>query len=237
VSQAVLEIRGLDVYAKSAHILQEVSLVVGDEPTAIIGRNGMGKTTLCDTLFGLRVVRNGSITYCGHELRGLRPHQISRFGLAYGPQGRRLFAHLTARENLSLAFNANRKDAAISIKDVLDLFPPLVELQGRQARSLSGGEQQMVAIGRAMLTQPTLLVLDEPSEGLAPVIVESMVKALRTLSESGTRLLLVEQNLRVAAALAERLAVMVNGRFVETVRAEQFLEDTAAQERLLGLQT
>jgi len=236
MSGPVLQIENLDVFAKSAHILQKVSLTVTDEPTAIIGRNGMGKTTLCDTIFGLRSVRSGSISYRGHELRGLRPHQISKLGLAYVPQGRRLFAHLTVRENLALAFRANRKTATLSVEDVLDLFPPLVPLQGRQARALSGGEQQMVAIGRAMMNFPSLLVLDEPSEGLAPVIVESMVEALRKLSESQTRLLLVEQNLRVAAALADRLAVMVNGRFVETVRADQFLQDAEAQERLLGLQ-
>lgn len=237
MSQAILKIDDLDVFVKSAHILQKVSFTMEEEPLAIIGRNGMGKTTLCDTLCGLRTARNGSITYQGRELRGLRPHQISKLGLAYVPQGRRLFAHLTVRENLSIAFNANRKRATISIKEVFQLFPALADLQGRQARTLSGGEQQMVAIGRAMLTQPSLLVLDEPSEGLAPVIVESMVGALRKLSESETRLLIVEQNLRVAVALADQLAVMVNGRLIETVRSKEFVQDMTAQERLLGLET
>ena len=236
--QAALVIKDLDVYIKTAHILHGVSLQVGDEPLAIVGRNGMGKTTLCDTVFGLRPARNGRITYRGHELTGQRPHQISRLGLAYVPQGRRLFAHLSVREHLDLAFHASRKKSdVLTIDDVFTLFPTLATMQRRQARALSGGEQQMLAIGRALLTQPSLLVLDEPSEGLAPVIVEAMVEALGRLSMTGTRLLLVEQNLRVAAGVASTLAVMVNGQIVETLPAERFLCDTDAQERLLGLQT
>ena len=236
--QASLVIKDLDVYIKTAHILHGVSLQVGDEPLAIVGRNGMGKTTLCDTLFALRPARNGRITYLGHELIGQRPHHISKLGLAYVPQGRRLFAHLSVREHLDLAFHASRKMSdVLTIDDVFTLFPTLATMQRRQARALSGGEQQMLAIGRALLTQPSLLVLDEPSEGLAPVIVEAMVEALGRLSMTGTRLLLVEQNLRVAAGVASTLAVMVNGQIVETVSAERFLSDTEAQERLLGLQT
>ena len=234
---AALVIDDLHVFIRTAHILQGVSLTVGDEPVAIVGRNGMGKTTLCDTLFALRQSRRGRITYLGSELQKLPPHQISKHGLAYVPQGRRLFAHLTVREHLTLAFHASRtRKDVLTIDYVLSLFPKLATMTTRQARTLSGGEQQMLAIARALLTQPSLLVLDEPSEGLAPVIVESMVAALKSLSETGTRLLMVEQNLRVAAGIASKLAVMVNGQIVETVDAASFLEDTAAQERLLGLQ-
>lgn len=231
-----LVIEDVDVYIKTAHILQGVCLQVVDEPVAVIGRNGMGKTTLCDTLFAFRRARNGSMTYRGEELCGKRPHQISKLGLAYVPQGRRLFAHLTVREHLALAFHANRKNPdALTIENVYELFPTLATMERRQARSLSGGEQQMLAIGRALLTQPSLLVLDEPSEGLAPVIVDAVIEALRSLAAAGTRVLLVEQNLRVAAAVASKLAVMVNGTIVETVSAADFLQDTRAQERLLGL--
>lgn len=234
---AALVVDDLHVFIRTAHILQGVSLSVGDEPVAIVGRNGMGKTTLCDSLFALRQSQRGHITYLGKELRGMPPHRISKHGLAYVPQGRRLFAHLTVREHLTLAFHASRKRKdVLTIDYVLGLFPKLATMATRQARTLSGGEQQMLAIARALLTQPSLLVLDEPSEGLAPVIVESMVAALKSLSETGTRLLMVEQNLRVAAGIASKLAVMVNGQIVETVDAASFLQDTAAQERLLGLQ-
>lgn len=237
VSEAALIIEDLHVFIKKAHILQGVSLAIGDAPVAIVGRNGMGKTTLCDTLFAFRQAQQGRMTYLGKELRGLRAHEVSKLGLAYVPQGRRLFPHLTVREHLRLAFRASHaKQNGLTIRDVTDLFPKLSTLENHRARSLSGGEQQMLAIGRALLTQPSLLVLDEPSEGLAPVIIESLVEALRRLSNAGTRLLLVEQNLRVAAGVATKLAVMVNGRIVENVNSSDFLRDIRSQERLLGLQ-
>ena len=233
---SALVIDDLHVFIGTAHILHGVSLTLGARPVAIVGRNGMGKTTLCDTLFGLRRPRSGRIVYQGREIGGLQPQQLSRLGLAYVPQGRRLFVHLTVREHLMLAFHASRERSTnLSIAAVLEMFPKLATLERRQAGLLSGGEQQMLAIARALLTQPALLVLDEPSEGLAPVIVASMIESLRRLASNGIRLLLVEQNLRVAAGVATHLAVMVNGRIVEEVAAEQFLRDSDAQERLLGL--
>lgn len=235
--ESALVIEDLHVFIGTAHILQGVSLTIAAEPVAIIGRNGMGKTTLCDTLFGLRWAQSGRIVYGDREITKIKPQVRSHLGLAYVPQGRRLFPHLTVREHLALATYARRqRGQGASRIDVLELFPKLGELEGRQARVLSGGEQQMLAIARALLTQPSLLVLDEPSEGLAPVAVAMMVAALRRLSSTGMRLLLVEQNLRVAASVASQLAVMVNGRIVEETHAADFLHDRQAQERLLGLQ-
>lgn len=232
-----LVVEDLHVFIGTAHILHGVSLVVGADPVAIVGRNGMGKTTLCDTLFRLRQPRQGRITFAGSDTGRLEPQQVARLGLAYVPQGRRLFPHLSVREHLRLAFRASQsRRTKLTIDDTLNLFPKLSALLGRQASFLSGGEQQMLAIARALLTQPELLVLDEPSEGLAPAVVTTMVEGLRQLSADGMRLLLVEQNLRVAASVAARLAVMMNGQIVEHVDARDFLADSAAQERLLGLQ-
>ncbi len=234
----LLEVRGLHVYYGQSHILQGVDLTVGAEPLALLGRNGMGKTTLCQAIMGLAPVAAGAIRFAGQEIAGRKPYQIAGAGIGYVPQGRRIFPSLTVHEHLRLVEGWQRGSGRVrrwTPERVYDLFPRLAERREHRAGALSGGEQQMLAIGRALLTNPTLLVMDEPSEGLAPVVVEHLVETLRRLSAGGLGLLVVEQKLAVATALAERLVVMVTGQIVLETTSAAFLADEEAQRRYLGV--
>ena len=229
---------GLDVYYGRAHILQGVTLHVGAEPTALLGRNGMGKTTLCQALMGLVPLAEGAISFDDVSLVGRRPYQIARAGLGYVPQGRRIFPSLTVHEHLRLASGRNgHRTKDWTVERVYDLFPRLAERRRLGAGSLSGGEQQMLAIGRALLTNPRLLIMDEPSEGLAPVVVEHLVETLKRLSNEGIGMLVVEQKLAVATALAQRILIMVTGRIALETTATSLLADEEAQRRYLGVST
>jgi branched-chain amino acid transport system ATP-binding protein len=231
--KVLLQIRGLDAAYGTIRILQGVNLTVGNEPLAVVGRNGMGKTTLCQAIMGLGPTCQGSIRFDGVELVGKQSHRIARCGIALVPQGRRIFRSLTVEEHLHLVEqNGPRRWTRERIYSV---FPPLKERRQSAGGDLSGGEQQMLAIGRALLTNPRLLVMDEPSEGLAPLVVDQLVTTLRAVLAEGTALLLVEQNLSVAAAVSERLAVMVVGRIVLETSAQELLADTETQQRLLGI--
>jgi branched-chain amino acid transport system ATP-binding protein len=231
-----LDVRGLDVYYGRAHILQGITLTVGAEPTALLGRNGMGKTTLCQALMGLVPVAAGEVSFDGLSLVGRRPYQIARAGLGYVPQGRRIFPSLSVHEHLRLASRSNgHKAQRWTVERVYDLFPRLAERRKLGAGSLSGGEQQMLVIGRALLTNPRLLIMDEPSEGLAPVVVEHLVETLKHLSSEGIRMLVVEQKLAVATVLAERVLIMVTGRIALETTATALLADKDAQRRYLGV--
>src|SRR5450755_1156523 len=186
----VLAIDALDVYYGRAHALQGVSLLLERGVLAIVGRNGMGKTTLCNAITGL-VAASGSIKLFGEEIRGLAPHRITQRGIAYVPQGRRVWPSLSVDETLRLVA-AKKAD----VERVYEMFPRLAERKSHGGAQLSGGEAQMLAIGRALLLEPKLLVMDEPTEGLAPMIVEHVVEALRGLAaESEIAVLLIEQNL------------------------------------------
>jgi len=230
---ALLEIRGLNVFYGQSHILQGVDLDVGARPISLIGRNGMGKTTLCQAIMGLVPAAGGSIRFDGADLLGRRPFQIAAAGIGYVPQGRRIFASLSVHEHLRLV--ERRNGARWTTKRIYDLFPALAARRGSGGAQLSGGEQQMLAIARALLTNPRLLVMDEPSEGLAPVVIENLVEVLRGLSGEGIAVLLVEQNLGVATAVSEELAVMVTGRIALRIGSAQLLADEAAQRRYLGV--
>ena len=189
------------------------------EPVALIGRNGMGKSTLCAALVGLLGHATGSVRLEGQELMGRPAYKIAGAGIGFVPQGRRLFQSLTVDEHLQIV-GAKSKDAWTP-KRVYELFPRLGERKHVSGTSLSGGEQQMLAIGRALLTNPKLLVMDEPSEGLAPTIVEGLVQTIKDLAAEGMGLLVVEQNLGVATSLAERQLIMVTGQIAtETTAAE-----------------
>jgi len=228
----LLVIEGLDVYYGRAHALQCVSLSLAHGVQGIVGRNGMGKTTLCNAITGL-VPASGSIKLAGEEILGLSPHLITRRGIAYVPQGRRVWPSLTVDETLKLVARKKR-----DIERVYTLFPRLAERKGHGGGQLSGGEQQMLAIGRALLLEPRLLVMDEPTEGLAPVIVEHVASALRALADEGDiAILLIEQNLGVALDLADDMAVMVNGRIAQQMPAAQLAADRVLQEQLLGVRS
>ena len=228
----LLVIEGLNVYYGRAHALQDVSLSLAKGVQGIVGRNGMGKTTLCNAITGL-VPASGSIKFAGEEILGLSPNAITHRGVAYVPQGRRVWPSLTVDETLKLVARKKR-----DIDRVYSMFPRLAERKGNGGGQLSGGEQQMLAIGRALLLEPRLLVMDEPTEGLAPVIVEHVAAALRALVDEGEiAILLIEQNLGVALEVADLIGVMVNGRIAHQIPAPQLAADRELQEQLLGVRS
>jgi branched-chain amino acid transport system ATP-binding protein len=231
----MLAVEHLDAYYGSAHILQDVGFEVGAEPVAIIGRNGMGKSTLCQSIMGLVPSVKGSIIFQGEEILGRAPYRIAGAGIGFVPQGRRLFPSLSTDEHLRML--GSRNGGRWSADSIYELFPRLADRKGISAAQLSGGEQQMLAIGRALLLNPTLLVMDEPSEGLAPAVVEQLIETMRRIVEEGTGLLLVEQNLGVATSVAQRQLVMVAGRIAAETTAEALLADAGAQQRYLGVMT
>jgi uncharacterized protein (UPF0261 family)/ABC-type branched-subunit amino acid transport system ATPase component len=224
----VLAVSGLDVFYGRAHALQGVSFTIDRGVTAIVGRNGMGKTTLCNAVTGL-VKATGSVKLAGEEILGLTPDKITRRGIGYVPQGRRVWASLSVDETLRLVARHKR-----DVERIYTMFPSLAARRGHGGAQLSGGEQQMLAIGRALLLEPRLLVMDEPTEGLAPVIVEQVADSLRQLGGE-IAVLLIEQNLGVAIAVADRIGVMVNGRIAREMSAQELAADRALQERLLGV--
>jgi branched-chain amino acid transport system ATP-binding protein len=232
----LLAIRDLDVYYGRAHVLQGVSFEMGSEPVALIGRNGMGKTTLCNAIMQMPPARpTGSIQFDGRELVGRASYKIAGEGIGYVPQGRRLFESLTVDEHLRMA--APRRGSHRWTPDaVYDLFPRLAERRKNGGMQLSGGEQQMLAIGRALLGNPRLLIMDEPSEGLAPTIIEMLIGTFQALARDGLAILVVEQNLAVATAMAERQLVMVAGRIFAETTAAQIAADPDLQRRFLGVE-
>ena len=234
----LLEIRDLDAYYGTAHVLQSVSFEMGHEPVALIGRNGMGKTTLCNAIMQIRPpTARGSIRFDGVEILGRRSYQVASAGIGYVPQGRRLFPSLTVDEHLKIAARSGRDDARRWTSDeIYELFPRLAERRRNGGAELSGGEQQMLAIGRALLTSPKLLVMDEPSEGLAPAIVEMLIETFRNLAREGLAILVIEQNLTVATSLAERQLVMVAGQIATETTAQAIANDPEAQRRWLGVE-
>ncbi|MBT2320882.1 ABC transporter permease [Variovorax paradoxus] len=228
----VLAIEALDVFYGRAHALQGVSLTLERGVLGIVGRNGMGKTTLCNAITGL-VPARGSIRLAGEEILGLAPNQITKRGIAYVPQGRRVWPSLSVDETLRLVA-AHRRE----VDRIYAMFPRLAERRGHGGAQLSGGEQQMLAIGRALLLDPRLLVMDEPTEGLAPMIVEQVAQSLRELAAEGRiAVLLIEQNLGVAISVADRIGVMVNGRIAQQMPSAQLAGDLELQQRLLGVRS
>jgi uncharacterized protein (UPF0261 family)/ABC-type branched-subunit amino acid transport system ATPase component len=233
-SGPILVVESLDVYYGRAHALQSVSLELERGVLAVVGRNGMGKTTLCNAITGL-VPATGSVRLSGDEILGKAPNAITALGIGYVPQGRRVWPSLSVDEHLRLAAATARK-GPWTVSRVYQTFPRLAERKGNGGAQLSGGEQQMLAIGRALLFNPKLLVMDEPTEGLAPVIVEQVAQMLKTLAADGAiSVLLIEQNLGVAIEVADRIAVMVNGRIARTMPAGELAADRELQQRLLGV--
>ena len=234
MSVPVLEVSGLNAFYGRAHVLQDVAFTVDEKPVAIIGRNGMGKSTLCQAIMGMLTSTTGSVRFGGQELVGKPSYRIARLGLGFVPQGRRLFPSLTTDEHLQII--PRKGNGSWTPKRVYETFPKLAERKSTGAGQLSGGEQQMLAIGRALLTNPKLLIMDEPSEGLAPIIVENVIDTIRKLAAQGVGLLVVEQNLGVATALADRQLVMVAGRIAAETTAEALIGNLDAQRRYLGVE-
>ncbi len=230
-----LSVQNLNVFYGSAHVLQDVSFELGQEPVALVGRNGMGKTTLCNAIMGLVPTRSGFVTLGDTVLTGKRPFEIVKHGLSYVPQGRRIFPSLTVHEHLRMVDPGAK--ARWTIKRIYDLFPRLDERRHSGAGKLSGGEQQMLAISRALLLNADFVIMDEPSEGLAPVIVDQLVETLKLLAQEEIGLLVIEQKLAVAAELADRMLVMVNGQIALETTSAEMLADEAAQRRYLGVGT
>jgi branched-chain amino acid transport system ATP-binding protein len=233
----LLKIENLNGYYGTAHVLQGVTFSMAAEPVALIGRNGMGKTTLCKAIVGLLGATghsDGSIELEGEQVHGRPAYKIAKAGVGYVPQGRRLFTSLTVDEHLQIVGAPSK--AAWTPDRVYELFPRLAERKTVSGTSLSGGEQEMLSIGRALLTNPKLLIMDEPSEGLAPTVVETLIQTIKELAAGGMGLLVVEQNLGVATTLADRVIVMVAGTIATETTSAALLADPEAQKRFLGVE-
>ena len=230
---ATLEIRDLNVYYGQSHALQGVDLTLGKGVLSVVGRNGMGKTTMCKAIMGLQPASSGTIAFDGQSLNGLGPAEVARRGVGYVPQGRRLWPSLTVDEHLKLVA---AKEGAWTVDRVYSVFPRLAERKANGGGQLSGGEQQMLAIGRALLLNPKLLVMDEPTEGLAPVIVNQVAEMLVRLGEEGEiDVLVIEQNIGVACSVASEVAIMVNGRINRVMDSGVLAADRDLQQALLGV--
>lgn len=227
-----LVISGVQAGYGHVQVLHGVDLTVGDKPVALMGRNGMGKTTLAQAIMGINQITAGSITYGDTVLNGLATTKIARAGIGYVPQGRRVFPSLTVDEHLRIL---EHKKSQWTVKKVYELFPRLAERQKNGGAMLSGGEQQMLAIGRALMTNPTLLLMDEPSEGLAPAVVEHLGNSLRDLVAQGQRVLLIEQNLKFASTLCDEIVILANGQIQATVSSSELRASSDLQNKYLGV--
>jgi branched-chain amino acid transport system ATP-binding protein len=225
----VLTVTDLHTYYGESHVLQGVSLDAAKGAiTAVLGRNGVGKTTLCRSLVGLTPSRSGRVVFDGVDITGLPPYRIHALGVSLVPQGRRIFPSLTVREQLAIAARGDLERA-------LSIFPRLAERGSHRGNELSGGEQQMLAIARALVARPALLVLDEPTEGLAPVLVAEVAAVIRRLREEGASILLVEQNAAFAVKLADRAHVMSRGRIVHSTDPVALWNNEEVKTQLLGV--
>ena len=234
---SMLEIRDLEVNYGMIAAIKGVSFDVNEgEVIALIGANGAGKTTILHTITGLLKAKAGSIMFEGHELTKTPAHKIVELGMAHVPEGRRIFSHLTVLENLKLGAYT-RKDkggVAADLRKVYDRFPRLAERKKQIAGTLSGGEQQMLAMGRALMSKPKLLMLDEPSMGLAPILVEQIFDIIKELHEAGTTILLVEQNAQMALSVADRAYVLETGRVVMDGTGAELLTNERVRSAYLG---
>lgn len=228
----ILSIEDINVHYGSSHVVQRVSLRLEKGILAIVGRNGMGKTTLVKAIMGIIPVTSGGIFFNGKEITNKRPYEVALHGVGYVPQGRELFRSLSVEEHLRLA---GREGGEWNSKRVYELFPNLHKLKNQRSMLLSGGQQQMLAIGRALVTNPLLLIMDEPSEGLDPIVLESVISTCRELLKVGISILLIEQNLHAATSLAEELNVMISGKIVQKVDSELIMHDRKTQDQLLGV--
>ena len=233
----LLEIENMHSYYGHIHALQGISLVVEEgEVVTLIGSNGAGKTTTLRSIHGILPPREGRVIFDGEEIQGMPAHDMIGKGIAQSPEGRRIFFRMSVLENLEMgAYHRNdRSEIRDDMDRVFELFPRLKERTKQEAGTMSGGEQQMLAIGRALMSRPRLLLLDEPSMGLAPVLVERIFQTIRERNEQGTTILLVEQNANVALEIATRGYVLETGKIVNSASAEKLREDPKVREAYLG---
>jgi len=234
MTETILQIKGLNAWYGESHILHGVDFhVQRGEVVTLLGRNGAGKTTSLKSIMGMVEKRKGSVSFAGAETIGLSSDKIARLGIALCPEERAIFSSLNVLENLTLPPKV--RDGGMSLEEIYKLFPNLQERSRSQGTKLSGGEQQMLAIGRILRTGATLLMLDEPTEGLAPVIVQQIGRTIRSLKDKGFTILLVEQNFRFASTLADRLYVMDRGLIVDELKGSEVDANIDRLEKLLGV--
>ena len=233
----LLDAQGVHAHYGHSHVLHGISLRIGrGEAIGLLGRNGMGKTTLIRTLLGLHPATRGSIRIAGHDVTGARPDRIARLGVGYVPEGRGIFANLTVRENLVMAARAGaRGQRDWTLARVLSTFPPLAPRLDRGGARLSGGEQQMLAIGRALMTNPKLLILDEATEGLAPLIRDEIWNCLSLLKAKGQSVLVIDKNVENLTRIADRHYIIERGRTVWSGTSAQLIAEPDLQHRYLGI--
>ena len=236
MSDAMLEFRDVDVFYGAIQALKQVSLEVSQgETVALIGANGAGKSTLLMSIFGQPRIRSGQILFRGEDISRKSTHFVAAAGIAQSPEGRRVFPDMTVEENLLMGtIPVGNKHAAEDLQSMFDLFPRLKERRRQRAMTMSGGEQQMLAIARALMSRPKLLLLDEPSLGLAPIIVKQIFQILRELAKNGMTIFLVEQNAHHALKLSDRAYVMVNGQIRLSGRGEALLVNPEVRKAYLG---
>lgn len=232
----MLKVDDINVYYGSIHAIKGVSFEVEKgEIVTLIGANGAGKSTILNTISGLLKSKSGSISFMDHPLSGMLPHKIVSTGIAQVPEGRRIFLNMSVQENLEMgAYTRNKSDIEEAMENVFARFPRLKERRKQIGGTLSGGEQQMLAMGRGLMSKPELLMLDEPSMGLAPLLVEQIFEIIKELNEAGTTILLVEQNAQMALSIADRGYVLETGKIVTSDNAEALLNNDAVKKAYLG---
>ncbi len=232
----MLKVSDINVYYGNIHAIKDISFEVAKgEIVSLIGANGAGKSTILKTVSGLLRTKTGSITFLDGDIRTAAPNHIVKLGLAHVPEGRRIFLQMTVQENLEMGAYTQKPTAlSADLENVYERFPRLRERRRQVAGTLSGGEQQMLAMGRALMSHPTLLMLDEPSMGLAPILVEQIFDIIQELNQHGTTILLVEQNAQMALSVAHRGYVLETGKIVTTGSGEELLEDEAVKKAYLG---
>ena len=231
----MLKIEDMHVYYGAIHAIKGVTFEVGEgEIVALIGANGAGKSTILKTVSGLMHPRSGSITFCGQDIGHTDAYKLLRTGLAHVPEGRRIFLQMTVQENLEMGAYVNKEVSQADLEMVFNYFPRLKERRKQIAGTLSGGEQQMLAMSRALMSHPKLMMLDEPSMGLAPILVEQIFEIIQNLHAAGTTILLVEQNAQAALSVADRGYVLETGRIVTSGTGKELLESSAIKKAYLG---